>query len=161
MGPETDAPVAQPTMSVENIDLDQLRFIDAEASVAYNETGEPLSWTALEDGKQILHRPRVQKREGTVRVSLDDLASCLEGWVLTADSNNVVLEAAGHTLALLNEDAGIAASVDGIETPVAEGDFDFGDGHFISPGFLAGALGGKAVWDEEENTLILRIPEGT
>ena len=38
-------------------------------------------------------------------------------------------------------------------------DFDFeNEGHFISAAFLARALGGEAVWDEEEITLMLRIP---
>ena len=36
--------------------------------------------------------------------------------------------------------------------------FDFAsDGHFINAEFLAEALRGEAIWDQEENTLIFRI----
>ena len=55
--------------------------------------------------------------------------------------------------------AGIAATVDAKELPVADSDFDFSEGHFIDAEFLAGALGGNAAWVEEENTLMLKIPE--
>ena len=157
--PSTKPPVAEPTMSVEEIDPADLQFQDAPGSIAYNDEEEPLSWLALEDGVQILHKPRLQKREGQIRVSLDDLAACLETWNLTDDGNSVTLTTNGHTLALLNEDAGISAMIDGILTPVKDEEFDFTEGHFISADFLASALGGEARWAEDENTLILRIPE--
>ena len=157
--PVTEAPVSKPTMSVEEVDPEELNFTEAAGSVAYNETGAPLSWLAQEDGVQILRRPRLQRQEGLIRVSLDDLAACLENWVLTDDGNTVILEAEGHTLALLNEDTGVTATVDAKELPVAAEDFDFGEGHFISAEFLAAALDGEAVWVEEEFTLMLRIPE--
>ena len=82
-----------------------------------------------------------------------------ESWTLTEDGSNVILEAEGRTLALMNEDAGIAATVNGTEVPVDSEDFDFREGHFISPEFLAKALGGEAVWREDVNTLTLTIPE--
>ena len=41
-------------------------------------------------------------------------------------------------------------------------DFDFiSEGHFINAEFLATALKGEAVWDQEENTLMLRIRDKT
>ena len=102
--------------------------------------------------------PRLQECDGRIRVSLDDLAACLEGWELT-DDGTVVLQAEGHTLGIYNEDAGGAATVDGMEIPMDILDFDFEhEGHFIDASFLAGALGGEAEWDAEENTLMLRIP---
>ena len=143
---------------MEDVDLEELHFYDASGSVAYNETGAPLSWLSLEDGVQVRRKPRLQRQEGKVRVSLDDLAACIEAWVMTDGGNSVVLEAEGHTLALMNEEAGLAATVDARELEVAEGDFDFGEGHFIDAEFLAKALGGKAVWVEDEYTLMLRIP---
>ena len=158
--PVTEAPVEKPTMAVEEIDPDELHFTEAPGSIAFNESGAPLSWMATEDGVQVLRKPRLQQRDGRIRVSLDDLAECLEDWTLSAEENNVVLETGQHTLALLNEDAGIVMTVDGIEQPVEPADFDFEEGHFISAEFLAKALGGEAEWSEEENTLMLRIPEG-
>ena len=39
-----------------------------------------------------------------------------------------------------------------------EDDFDFvSEGHFINAEFLAESLKGEAVWDQEENTMMLRI----
>ena len=146
-------------MAVEEIDPEDLHFTETVGSIAYNESGAPLSWIAMEDGVQVQRKPRLQRREGEIRVSLSDLAECLEAWTLNAEENNVVLETNGHILALLSEDAGIVMTVDGIERPVETGDFDFGEGYFIDAELLAGALGGEATWVEEEKTLMLRIPE--
>ncbi len=157
--PATEAPVEKPTMAVEEIDPEELHFMEATGSIAFNETGAPLSWITMEDGVQVLRKPRLQQREEQIRVSLDDLAECLEKWTLSSEENNVVLETEGHTLALLNEVAGIVMMVDGIEQPVTAEDFDFGEGHFINAEFLAKVLGGEAEWVEEENTLMLHIPE--
>ena len=157
--PATEAPVEKPTMAVEEIDPEDLHFTEAAGSIAYNDDTAPLSWMATEDGVPVLRKPRIQRREGNIRISLGDLAECIEGWTLSAEGNNVVLEAEGHTLALLSEDAGMVMTVDGIEKPVENTDFDFGEGYFINAEFLAEALGGRAVWVEEENTLMLRIPE--
>ena len=45
-----------------------------------------------------------------------------------------------------------------MQIPVTEEDFDFmSEGHFIDAKFLAEALRGEAEWDQEENTLMLRI----
>ena len=71
-----------------------------------------------------------------------------------------MLEAAGYTLAIYNEDKGISATVDGTETDIKADDFSFDqDGHFINAEFLAKALKGEAYWDEEEDTLMLRIQD--
>ena len=48
--------------------------------------------------------------------------------------------------------------MDSKEIPMREDDFDFStESHFIDAEFLASALKGEAVWDQEENTLMLRI----
>lgn len=156
--PATEAPVEKPTMAVEEIDPEELHFTEAAGSIAYNEDTAPLSWMTTEDGIPVIRKPRIQRREGNIRISLSDLAECIEGWTLSAEGNNVVLEAEGHTLALLSEDAGMVMTVDGIEKTVENTDFDFGEGYFINAEFLAEALGGRATWVEEENTLMLRIP---
>ena len=64
----------------------------------------------------------------------------------------------GHTLALLNEDAGMVATLDAAELALMPGDFEFGNGNFISAEFLAGALGGTATWSGDKNTLLLQFP---
>ena len=112
----------------------------------------------MKDGTPTVFYPRLQENDGLIRVSLDDLVCCLEGWNLS-DEGAVVLEAEGHTLGFYNEDAGCSATVDGEETAITVRDFDFeNEGHFISAEFLAAALGGEAEWDAEESTLMLRIP---
>jgi len=145
-------------MTVEEIDLSELDYIPVEGSVAYNETGSPLSWETMEDGVMVRKTPRLQRLEGKIRISLDDLDACLEDWVMTDEGNSIILEAEGHTLSLLNEDAGMVATLDGKAQPIAREDFSFEEGHYIDASFLAEVLGGKATWIGEEHTLRIRIP---
>ena len=78
---------------------------------------------------------------------------------LTDEGDSLILEAEGYTLALLNEDAGPVSMVDGLEMVMGKQDFDFGEGHYIRADFLTQALNGSWEWDEEEETLMIRIPE--
>ena len=98
---------------------------------------------------------------GTTCCQTADVCAAVESWRLTDEgAGSVVLEAAGYTLALYNEDKGSSATVDGTEIDMKEDDFDFiEEGHFINADFLAAALKGEADWDEETGTLMLRIPE--
>ena len=148
----------EPTLMIEEIDPAEGDFDLIDGSVAFNENGAPLEWKDMEDGVPVIRKPRLQRRGDRIRVSLDDLASCLEGWEFTSEGT-VTLTAEGHRLELYNEQAGAVATVDGIEIPMESDDFDFErDGHFIDAFFLARAMGGEAEWDEEEITLMLRIP---
>ena len=151
----------EPPLVFENVDLDADVYELITASVALNEGDGPLEFIRTEDGVPVKALPRLSQNGAKIRVSLDDLCDCVESWQLTDDGvGSVVLEAAGYTLALYNEDAGCSATVDGTEIPMKEDDFDFvTDGHFINAEFLAKALKGEAIWDQEENTLILRIPD--
>ena len=72
--------------------------------------------------------------------------------------NDLIKEYGEDRLGLYNEDAGLAATVDGIELRPAADDFVFSEGHFIDAVFLAGALGGEASWVDDESTLVIRIP---
>ena len=135
--------------------------MEIDGFVAYNENGAPLDWIAVKDGIPVSRSPRLQESNGRIRISLDDLVCCLNGWILT-DEGSVVLEAEGHTLGLYNEVGGCVATVDGTEISMEPTDFDFtSEGHFINASFLAKALGGEAEWDDEEITLMLRIPVST
>ena len=145
----------------ENVDLDADVYEPIIAMVALNEGDGPLEFIKTEDGVPVMAQPRLSQNGAKIRVSLDDLCDCVESWRITDDGvGSVVLEAAGYTLALYNEDAGCSATVDGTEIPMKEDDFDFvTEGHFINAEFLASALKGEAIWDQEENTLILRIQD--
>ena len=154
--PEPDEDIPE---VVENVDLDADFYEPVSGMVALNEGDGPLEFIVMEDGVPVTTRPRLSQNEDKIRVSLDDLCECVDGWQLTDDGvGSVVLEAAGYTLVLYNEDKGCSASVDGMEIPMKEDDYDFAtEGHFINARFLASALKGEAVWDQEESTLMLRI----
>ena len=146
---------------VENVDLDADVYESIIGSVALNEGDGPLEFVATEDGVPVTAKPRLMQNGAKIRVSLDDLCKCAEGWQLTDDGvGTIVLEAAGYTLAIYNEENGCSATVDGTEVPMKEDDLDFStEGHFINAEFLASSLKGEAVWEPEENTLMLRIRE--
>ena len=152
--PEEDEPDI-----IENVDLDADVYEPITAMIALNEGDGPLEFVVTEDGVPVKARPRLSQNGDRIRVSLDDLCSCVEEWQLTDDNvGTVVLEAAGYTLALYNEDGGCSATVDGKEISMKDDDFDFtSEGHFINAEFLASALKGEAIWDQEDNTLMLRI----
>jgi len=172
-GAETDEATPEPEADevVENVDLDEeeataepeetepaAQYEDLAGWIVLNDGGESMQWTATEDGVPVVRSPRMQRYEDDIRVSLDDLAQCADGWELTEEDGTVVLEAEGYTLAMVMEDTGLAAMVDGTEMVTDDADFDFGEGHFIRADFLTRALDGSYEWDEEEQTLMLRIP---
>ena len=158
---EEPAPTDEPDEIIENVDLDADVYEMITAAVALNEGDGPLEYVAMEDGVPVKAQPRLSQNGAKIRISLDDLCKCVESWELTDDgAGSVVLEAAGYILALYNEDAGCSASVDGNDVPMKAEDFDFvSEGHFINAEFLATALKGECIWEQEENTLILRIQD--
>ncbi len=143
---------------VEHVNLDDT-YQEINASIVLNDSGAPMEWLALEDGVSVKRKPRILEREGNFRISLADVVQCVDGWELTDDGSTVVLQAAGYTLGLYNESAGIAATVDGIELEINPQEYDFStEGNFIDAAFLCRALSGSCEWDGEEFTLMLRIP---
>ena len=160
-----EEPTAEPEEEreeiIENVDLDAEEYETIIGSVALNESNGPLEFIATEDGVPVTAKPRLMQNGAKIRVSLDDLCQCAEGWELTDDGvGSIVLEAAGYTLAIYNEESGCSASVDGTEIEMKDDDLDFStEGHFINAEFLARALKGEAVWEPEESTLMLRIKD--
>ena len=161
---ETAAPAraqaTNPATEAVYVDLDLEGFEEIEGSVAVNDGGAPLSWTGLEDGVTVRKTPRLRQREDQIWVSLEDMSEAMEGWVMTRDENGtLVLEAEGHTIAVMTEESGPVAAVNGTERAVTAEDFDFVDeGCFINANFLASLFGGEATWVPEEKTLMLRLP---
>ena len=160
---ETKEPEEEREEIIENVDLDADVYETIIGSVALNESNGPLEFVATEDGVPVTAKPRLMQNGAKIRVSLDDLCQCAEGWQLTDDGvGTIVLEAAGYTLAIYNEENGCSATVDGTEIPMKDDDLDFlTEGHFINAEFLATALKGEAVWEPEESTLMLRIKDKT
>ena len=155
----TEEPEEEREEIIENVDLDADVYETIIGSVALNESDGPLEFVATEDGVPVTAKPRLMQNGAKIRVSLDDLCQCAEGWQLTDDGvGTIVLEAAGYTLAIYNEESGCSATVDGTEIQMKDDDLDFSTkGHFINAEFLATALKGEAEWEPEENTLMLRI----
>ena len=158
---ETKEPEEEREEIIENVDLDADVYETIIGSVALNESNGPLEFVATEDGVPVTAKPRLMQNGAKIRVSLDDLCQCAEGWQMTDDGvGTIVLEAAGYTLAIYNEENGCSATVDGTEIPMKDDDLDFlTEGHFINAEFLATALKGEAVWEPEESTLMLRIKD--
>jgi peptidoglycan hydrolase-like protein with peptidoglycan-binding domain len=158
---ETKEPEEEREEIIENVDLDADVYETIIGSVALNESNGPLEFVATEDGVPVTAKPRLMQNGAKIRVSLDDLCQCAEGWQLTDDGvGTIVLEAAGYTLAIYNEENGCSATVDGTEIPMKDDDLDYlTEGHFINAEFLATALKGEAVWEPEESTLMLRIKD--
>ena len=158
---ETKKPEEEREEIIENVDLDADVYETIIGSVALNESNGPLEFVATEDGVPVTAKPRLMQNGAKIRVSLDDLCQCAEGWQRTDDGvGTIVLEAAGYTLAIYNEENGCSATVDGTEIPMKDDDLDFlTEGHFINAEFLATALKGEAVWEPEESTLMLRIKD--
>ena len=142
----------EPEELLEEVDLDEEEttpvppstvpepiYEDLAGWVALNDSGESLQWMELEDGVNIIRSPRMQRHEEDIRVSLDDLCKSAEGWNLTDEEDTLILEAQGHTLALVQEEDEMVSMVDGIEMFTEPGDFDFSEGHFIRVDFLTRA----------------------
>lgn len=167
-GTEEAAESTEPAELVENVDLDETEepaeepetaaYEDLAGWIILNDDWDTLQWTVQEDGTEAVRSPRMQRAGDDIRVSLDDVALCVEGWDLHDEGDSVILEAQGYTLALLKEDTGLVSTVDGMELTTDANDFSFGEGHFIRVGFLAGALDGSWEWDAAEEILTLRIP---
>ena len=163
-----------PTEMVEDVDLDAqeetpvplsaeepvlAEYEDLAGWVVLNDSDISVQWTELEDGLPVVRSPRLQRHEEDLRISLDDLCKAVEGWELTDEGDSLVLEAGGYTLALLNEEAGFVATVDGAEMATGPQDAEFAEGHFVRVDFLTRALDGSWEWDAKEETLRLHVSE--
>lgn len=158
---EVDLDEPEPTATPEP-EAQRAVFNDLAGWVILNDGEEALQWTLEEDGVPTVHSPRMQAAEGDdIRLSLDDLAMSIESWEMSEETGSVILQVQGYTLALLDEENGFVATVDGIEVPTETDDFSFGEAHFIRVSFLCRALDGSWEWNAEEETLTLRIPEKT
>lgn len=151
---EPELPTFAPTKEPEII-----AYEDLAGWIVLNDSGESMQWTATEDGVPVVRSPRLQHHGDDIRVSLDDLCLSVESWTLSEEEHSLILEAQGFTMALLEEETGLVATVDGMEMVADYNDFSFGEGHYIRADFLCRALDGTWEWDPDEETLMLRIPE--
>ena len=136
-----------------------IQYEELAGWVILNDSEEALQWTETEENTPVVRSPRMERNDEDYRISLDDLVKSVEGWELHDETDSLILEAYGYTLALLNEKTGLAAMMDGTEIETDVNDFSFEEGHFIRVDFLTRALEGSWEWDTEEETLMILIPE--
>ena len=127
------------------------------ATIAMGETGAPLAALRLVDGVMMPFYPRVWlNQEGVAVVSLRDMVDSVTSWVLEIDGNVFILTAAGYEVTLTET----GCTVDGEELALSEGDVLFdGEDAYVTEDFLRLALKANVLWDADEHTLMLKVPE--
>ena len=157
--PKAEAPAEQADEQAESAvpGLTQM----ADASIVLGDSGSRLAALRLSDGVMVPFYPRVWLNgEGAAVVSLRDMADSISVWILSIEENVYTLEAAGYVVELTVTEEGVTCAVDGeaIELETGEAVTD-GQDIYVTENFLRDALGANVVWDEDEHTLMLNIPE--
>ena len=151
-------PIAQPEEA--SAPQTMARELLPNASIVYGSSGEAMTYRVQQDGVTQLEKPRVFRlSDGTFQLPLSDLAACLEDWTLTmGEDASAVLSAAGYTVTLTRQENAYSCRVDEAEAPLATEDAVMVENEiYIIPAFLEKTLAAETEWDEEEQTLMLRI----
>ena len=137
----------------------------APEAVAQPENGAvPVTLTRAyrvqQDGVTLMEKPRVFRlSDGTLQLPLSELSACLENWTLTMEADgSAVLSAEGYTVTLTRQEDAYSCRVDEAEAVLAAGDAVLEENEIlIAPAFLEKTLAAETEWDEDEQTLMLRI----
>ena len=137
-----------------------LTLVD-NASIVLGQSGSRLAALRLSDGVMVSFSPRLWlNAEGIAVVSLRDMADCVNAWMLQIEDNVYTLEAAGYTVVLTVTEEGVTCAVDGEALELKQGDVLVEEEDlYVTADFLRQALGAEALWDADETTLMLNIPE--
>lgn len=130
-----------------------------DASVVLNDGGAPLTLLRQEDGVTVNARPRVYlSDEGDVYLSLAELCAAVPEWTLTAEDGAWTLGLEGYDASITEVSVGFAASVDGAPLALESGEVLMHDGELvIRASFLEKAFHAQTVFDDEEETLMIRV----
>ena len=133
----------------------------ADARIAMGESGEPLAALRLSDGVMRPFYPRVWlNEEGVAVVSLRDMAGSISSWVLESDESVFTLSAAGYEVVLTVSEDGVTCTVDGEPVTLSVGDAQSdGEDVYVTEDFLRHALYADVLWDADESTMMLKVPE--
>ena len=156
----TTAPAAIAQPEDGSVPQTMTRELLPNASIVYGSSGEAMAYRVQQDGVTLLEKPRVFRlSDGTLQLPLSDLAACLEDWTLTmGEDGSAVLSAAGYTVTLTRQEGTYSCRVDEAEAALAAGDAVLEENEvYIAPAFLEKTLAAETEWDEEEQTLMLRI----
>lgn len=131
------------------------------AAIAMGESGAPLATLRLVDGVMKPFYPRVWMNEaGMAVVSLRDMADSVTAWVLEVDDTVYILTAAGYEVTLTASEDGMTCAVDGETVLLADDDAQTdGEDVYVTEDFLRRALHADVIWDADEQTLMLKVPE--
>lgn len=135
-----------------------------DGTIALGESGAPLAALRLTDGVMQPFYPRVWKNgAGEAVVSLRDMADTIGGWTLEIDEddeNRCTLTAAGYVIVFNVTDDGVGCTVDGEDMPFEAADLQSdGSDLYVTENFLRQALKASVLWDDDEHTLMLTVPE--
>ncbi|MDO5436263.1 MAG: peptidoglycan-binding protein [Clostridia bacterium] len=129
-----------------------------KGSVAFNDSGAPVSALVMEDGVNVSKSPRLWRIDGTVYVSLEDLAQCIEPWILTREDEHLILEAESYVVVMTADGDENVWTVDGAAAEIEENEaLTERDGIPVSAAFLEKTLKAEVIWEEDESTLIIRV----
>ena len=139
-------------------------FLVKNATIALGESGAPLAALRLSDGVMKPFYPRIwQNASGEAVVSLRDMAETIGGWTLEIaedDENCYILTAAGYEIIITVTDDGIGCIVDGESMPFESYDLQSdGSDLYVTESFLRQALKANVLWDDDEHTLMLTVPD--
>ena len=152
-------PVAAPVEAAQQPVADMTEI--EGGAIVLGSSGSRLAALRLVDGVMQPFYPRVwQNAGGDVLVSLRDMAESINAWTLQIEENVFTLEAAGYTIVLTASEQGIACTVDGEALTLQDGDVLVEEQEvYVSADFLREALHADVIWDADEKTLMLNIPD--
>ena len=157
----TEVPAGEPVEAAKQaMTAEGLTQIESGA-IVLGSSGSRLAALRLVDGVMQPFYPRVwQNAEGAVVVSLRDLAESINDWTLRMDQNACTLEAAGYTVVLTAAEGGVACEVDGEALALQAGEVLMEEQNvYVTADFLRKALKADVVWDADEYTLMMNIPD--
>lgn len=134
--------------------------VEIGGSIVLNDGGMPVFWVGPRDGVMEICYPRILRSGDRFWASIEELSKGIESWIMTEEGGHIILEAEGNTAVITLSDAGKPEMmVNGSETRLKDDDIVIkDDGIFIDLDLLAKSMNGTAEWDEDEETLMLRIP---
>ena len=159
-----EEPDVQPSLIPEDaVVMDELllfRLPDALAVV--NDAGDPLSLLKREDGVLVQGKPDLYLSDTGMYISLTDLCEATEGWTIEETDEGWQAVMAGYALSLrpYRNYTTWTAELDGKPFGLEASDISMEDGSpAISEQFLTRLIGAEITWDDEEQTMMIRVRE--
>ena len=137
------------------------------AAVVMLDGGLPLTVTRVEGDELKAYYPRVYLDvDGRRVVSFSDLCAAISGWALTChDDGSADFSGAGYGLHFTFKGDEVTVTLGDETIPLTKGDVlrETADGKvtelFVTEDFLKNALHASVIWDADEETLMLDVPD--